>query len=349
MGDFRYAAIAAMLRTMSAMGVDRLLAPAFRGRGLILTMHHVWRGRDLPFQPNRILEIAPEFLASILTLIRAEGYDIAKLEEVPARLRNAGPPFVVLTFDDGYRDNLTEALPVLRAASAPFTLYVTPGFADRTAPLWWRDLEDVVRLQDRLDVPFPGGAESFASATGPEKRAAFEAIYWRLRRGPEETLDAVIGAMARQAGIDRLARLDQLCMRWDELAAIAAEPLCTIGAHTLTHPMLAKHGDERVREEIFGSRRVIAERLGCEVRHFSYPVGDPASAGQREFSIARAAGFETAVTTRPGVLHAAHADHLLALPRISLNGLFQRPNEVRALLSGLPTAMQNRFRRLNVA
>lgn len=349
MGDFRYAAIAAMLRTMSALGVDRMLAPAFRGRGLILTMHHVWRGRDLPFQPNRILEIAPEFLDRIIRLIRAEGYDIAPLDEVPARLRSAGPPFVVLTFDDGYRDNLTEALPVLRANSAPFTLYVTTGFADIAAPLWWRDLEDLVRNAERLDVPFPEGTQSFSCANGSEKRAAFEAIYWRLRRGPEQTLDAVIGEMSRRAGIDRLERVHQLCMRWDELATMAADPLCTIGAHTLTHPMLAKHDDDRVREEIFGSRRIIAEKLGCQLRHFSYPVGDPASAGQREFAIARAAGFETAVTTRPGVLYPAHADHLLALPRISLNGLFQRPNEVRALLSGLPTAMQNRFRRLNVA
>ena len=349
MGDFRYAAIAAMLRTMSAMGVDRLLAPAFRGRGLILTMHHVWRGRDLPFQPNRILEIAPEFLESVIRLIRAEGYDIAPLDEVPARLRSAGPPFVVLAFDDGYRDNMTEALPVLRRASAPFTVYVTTGFADCTTPLWWRDLEDVVRGADRLDVPFPDGVQSFATATGNEKRAAFETIYWRLRRGPEEILNGVIGDMARRAGVDRLGRVERLCLRWEELAAMAADPLCTIGAHTLTHPMLAKHPEEKVRAEIFGSRRIIAEKLGCDVRHLSYPVGDPASAGQREFAIARAAGFETAVTTRPGVLHAAHADHLLALPRISLNGLFQRPNEVRALLSGLPTAMQNRFRQLNVA
>ena len=107
MGDFRYAAIAAMLRAMSATGVDRLLAPAFRGRGLILTMHHVWRGRDLPFQPNRILEIAPEFLDAVIRMIRAEGYDIAPIGEVPQRLRSPGPPFAVLTFDDGYRDNLT--------------------------------------------------------------------------------------------------------------------------------------------------------------------------------------------------------------------------------------------------
>ena len=137
-------------------------------------------------------------------------------------------------------------------------------------------------------------------------------------------------------------------MRWDELRMMAAEPLCTVGAHTMTHPMLAKHADDIARHEVTASKRRLEEEFGRDVRHFSYPVGDPASAGLREFAIARAAGFETAVTTRPGVLFPEHAAHLMALPRMSLNGLFQTVGEVRTLLSGLPTAMQNRFRRLNV-
>lgn len=348
MGDFRYAAISAMLRAMSVTRLDRLAAPLFCGRGVILTMHHVWRGRELPFQPNRILEIAPEFLDAVIHMIRGEGYDIAPIAEVPERLRRAGPRFVVLTFDDGYRDNLRQALPVLQANSAPFTMYVTTGFAEATAPLWWRDLEEIVGKSDSLIVPFPEGAETFATATGPAKRAAFDAIYWRLREGPEEVLWQVIAEMSAAAGIDRLGRVEYLCMRWDELRTIAADPLCTIGAHTLTHPMLARHDEALVRHEIVESRRIIEQQLGRDVRHFSYPVGDAASAGPREFALARAAGFETAVTTRPGVLHPEHANHLHALPRISLNGLFQTAGEVRTLLSGLPTAMQNRLRKVNV-
>ena len=169
-----------MLRAFNVTRIDRAAAPFLAGRGVILTMHHVWRGRTLPFQPNRILEIAPEFLDAVLKMIRAEGYDIASMDEVPVRLRQPGPRFVVLTFDDGYRDNLTEALPVLKANSAPFTLYLTPGFADMEAPLWWRDLEDVVTKVDSIEVPYPEGAQTYASGSGPEKRSAFEQIYWRL-------------------------------------------------------------------------------------------------------------------------------------------------------------------------
>lgn len=340
MSDFRYAAIAALLRLLRLTGATRALAPAFRGRGVILTMHHVRPAAPGSFQPNRILEITPEFLDEVIGLVADHGYDIAALDEVPARLASDGPPFAVLTFDDGYRDNVDHALPVLRRHRAPFTMYVTTGFADATAPLWWLDLEQAIAVQDHVTVWLPGGPQHLATATAEEKKAAFETIYWALRPGPEGTLREAIARLAADAGIDPLLRTRALCLRWDGLRALAADPLCTIGAHTLTHPMLAKHAPDIARREMAESRAIIAEQLGREVRHLSYPVGDAGSAGPREFSLARAVGFETAVTTRPGVLFADHRAHLTALPRISVNGLFQAPRYLRALLSGVPFALR---------
>ena len=349
MSDFRYTAISALLTLLRLTGATRALAPAFRGRGVILTMHHVRPARDHAFAPNRILEITPAFLEEVIVLLRDQGYDIAAMDEVPARLRADGPPFAVLTFDDGYRDNAACAVPVLKKHRAPFTLFVTTGFADATAPLWWLDLEDAIAAQDHVTAWLPGGPVILPAATPEEKKTAFETIYWALRPGPESALRATIARLAADAGIDPLIRTRDLCLRWNEIRALAADPLCTIGAHTLTHPMLAKHAAEIAREEMSASKTIIEEQLGREVRHFSFPVGDSGSAGPREFSLARAAGFETAVTTRPGVLFADHLAHLTALPRISVNGLFQRRGDVAALLSGVPTALQNRGRRLNVA
>jgi hypothetical protein len=78
-------------------------------------------------------------------------------------------------------------------------------------------------------------------------------------------------------------------------------------------------------------------------------VGDPTSAGPREFRIALDLGFKTAVTTRPGVLFRKHRDHLTALPRISVNGEFQQQRYLKVLMSGAATAMWNGFRRVNAA
>jgi len=84
-------------------------------------------------------------------------------------------------------------------------------------------------------------------------------------------------------------------------------------------------------------------------KHLAYPVGDPTSAGAREFRIAGELGFTTAVTTRPGVLFRAHREHLMALPRISLHGEHQQLRYVRVLVSGAATAVWNGFRQVNAA
>jgi peptidoglycan/xylan/chitin deacetylase (PgdA/CDA1 family) len=97
------------------------------------------------------------------------------------------------------------------------------------------------------------------------------------------------------------------------------------------------------------SASVIAAALGKRPEHFSYPVGDASAAGPRDFRIAGELGFKTAVTTRPGVLFPEHRDHLTALPRISLNGEYQRLRYVQVLLSGSATAFWNRFRRVDAA
>jgi peptidoglycan/xylan/chitin deacetylase (PgdA/CDA1 family) len=138
-------------------------------------------------------------------------------------------------------------------------------------------------------------------------------------------------------------------MTWAELAQLAADPLVTIGAHTVNHVMLAKVSERQARSEMAMSRSVIEASLGVRPDHLAYPVGDAAAAGPREFAIAAEVGFKTAVTTRPGVLFRAHSTHLMALPRISLNGEYQRERYARVLLSGAATAMWNGFRKVNAA
>ena len=97
------------------------------------------------------------------------------------------------------------------------------------------------------------------------------------------------------------------------------------------------------------SRAALEARLKRAVKAFAYPVGDPASAGAREFALAKDLGFTAAGTTRPGLLYAGHARHLTALPRVSLNGLWQDGSYLEVLLSGGPLALWNRGRRINVA
>lgn len=346
----RHDLFATGFRALAATGADRWLAPVSRGCGVILTFHHVRPASFGEFAPNRLLEITPGFLDVAVRTIRAKGFEIIPLDELPLRLeRRGGPPFAVLTFDDGYRDNLDHAAPVLRRHGAPWTLFVTAGFAEGRGRLWWLELEEAVAWLDRVRLSLDGETLDLPSSTAAEKQSAFDAVYWRLRKGPEDALLETIGGLARSAGVDAGRLVGGLCLGWDGIAALARDPNVTIGAHTVTHPMLAKHDEASARREIEESKAVIEDRLGRAVHHFAYPVGDPTSAGAREFRLAREAGFATAVTTRPGHLFQGHKDHLHALPRVSMNGLFQSEAALASLLSGVPFLAVNRGRRLNVA
>jgi peptidoglycan/xylan/chitin deacetylase (PgdA/CDA1 family) len=349
--NLRHKAFSATFAAISATGADRWGRGLAQGAGVILTLHHVRPRGAGGFRPNGLLEIMPDFLDRTLSLIRAEGYDLVSLDEALALLSapRKGRFFVALTFDDGYRDNVEQAWPVLAKHGAPWTLFVTAGFADRTARLWWLELEEAIAALPQVNVTLPDGPFTANTGSDAEKQRAFDGLYWRLRRQPEATLLSAIADLAKQAGIDSTVLVERECLPWETLRALAGAPGVTIGAHTLTHPMLAKHDEASARSEIVESKARLEKELGIPVRHFAYPVGDPTSAGPRDFALAKAAGFASAVTTRPGHLFAEHADHPHALPRVSLNGLHQSEAALRALLSGLPFWLWNRGRRVNVA
>ena len=348
--SLRHRAFSAIFGAIAATRADRWGRGLAQGAGVILTLHHVRPQGTQGFQPNGLLEITPDFLDRALTLIRAEGYDLVSLDEAVARLSapRKGRFFVALTFDDGYRDNVEQAWPVLAKHGAPWTLFVTTGFADRTARLWWLELEEAIRALPQVNVTLPDGPFTARTDSDREKQRAFDGLYWRLRKQPETILLSVISDLAAQAGIDPVALVERECLPWDTLRALAGAPGVTIGAHTLSHPMLAKHDETFARTEIVAGKARLEAELNVPIRHFAYPVGDPTSAGPRDFALAKAAGFTSAVTTRPGHLFAKHSAHLHALPRVSLNGLHQSEAAVRALLSGLPFWLWNRGRRLNI-
>jgi len=334
---------------LGALRADAWLRPIARGAGVILMFHHVrpWTARE--FAPNRILEITPAFLDRTLALLRELDFDLVPLDGVPARLeRGAARPFAALTFDDGYRDNVEHAWPVLRRHGAPWTLFVTADYAAGRGRLWWLELEEAIARLDHLSLEIDGARIERPCATPAEKAAVFEEVYWALRAGPEERLLAATAGLAARAGLDTAALVRSLCLGWDEIGVLAGDPEVTIGAHTISHPMLKKHPPERARHEIVASKAAIEERLRRPVRHFAYPVGDPTSAGPREFALAAEAGFATAVTTRPGHVFAAHSAHLHALPRVSINGAFQTDAALRAMLSGVPFLAWNRGRRVKI-
>jgi peptidoglycan/xylan/chitin deacetylase (PgdA/CDA1 family) len=310
---------------LSVTRLTALIRNLSSARGIIFTLHRVLPDDPADFAPNAILQVKPDFLDYAIRRVRALGFDIVDLDEAVRRIEADFhvKRFAVFTFDDAYRDNLKYALPILRRHQCPFTLYVPTALVDGVGEVWWQALEDIIAAQQAIALEVDGETDYVPTATLTEKQAAYDQIYARMRTMPESERVALIRDLARKYSYDLQAQCRSLIMDWPELKTFAADQLCTIGAHTVHHYELGKLPPDQARSEIEQSLRVLGAQFGKRPMHLSYPIGGRASAGPREYQLARDLGLRSAVTTIPGGLYRRHRDALTALPRVSLNGLFQ--------------------------
>ncbi len=352
MKQLRNNVIRAGLDALYYTGAHRMLRPLLAGVGSIFMLHHVRPARDDMFQPNRHLEITPNFLREVLAHVRSLGVDIVSMDEAHRRMheRDFSRRYACFTFDDGYRDNRDHALPVMREYKAPFTVYVASDFAEGTGRLWWVALERVIAKARTIEIIRDGAAVRLEAGDTAAKQRAFAQVHDWLRTLRDDTeVQRAVSDLCARHGVDDAAIARELCMSWNELKPFAGDPLVTIGAHTISHCNLARESDINAACEMRISRERIENKLQKSARHFAYPYGDRTAAAAREFSMAREFGFSTAVTTRPGMLFAENAEHPTALPRISLNGNYQSARFLTVLTSGAATAMWNGFRRVDAA
>lgn len=319
-----------------------MLAPLTQGCGAVFMMHNVRPARTDAFQPNRHLEITPEFLRVAVERIRANGYEIISIDEAVDLLKSGygSRRYAVLTFDDGYRDNLEVAYPILKELQAPFTVFVATGLVDRTSELWWLALERIIAENDEIVFSESGKAGDIKCATVSEKNACFDklAAHLKLELG-EQDQRSVIRALAKKYALDLAALADEQVMDWDEVRQLASDPLVTIGAHTHDHFALARLDAAAARADVMKGLTRLEEELGRRPKHFAYPYGKSHAVSLRDADILRDIGFASSVTTLPGVLQSANAKNPLMLPRVSLNGRFQEPAVVDEYLTGAPFAL----------
>ncbi|WP_417684216.1 polysaccharide deacetylase family protein [Roseibium sp.] len=329
-------------KVLHGSGLSRLLAPFTQGCGAIFMMHHVRADQERSFRPNQHLEITPEFLRECVDRIRRNGYEILAMDEAVDLLKSGygRKRYAVLTFDDGYRDNLEVAYPVLKELGAPFTIYVATGLIDRQSDLWWIALEHMIAANDELVLSEDGSGTGISCRTLQEKNACYHQLtQWLTHEVGELEQRQIIQRLAERYDFDLAALVDRLMMTWDDLRQLASEPLVTLGAHTHGHHALARLSEEDARKDIMtGVYRMQAE-LGRKPKHFAYPYGNQVAVSERDARLLADIGFNSAVTTFPGVLKSVNARSPMLLPRVSLNGRFQDAYVIDQYLTGAPFAL----------
>lgn len=296
-----------------------LAAPFYKGKGQILMLHRIVPASGEMRIHNTVNEITPEKLEELLTFYKRHNVDIISLDDVGRYLSEKRRYFVVFTFDDGYRDNLTLALPVFQRYNVPFTVYITTGFSDRTISIWWYQLENILLENEEMSFKWGNQSYEFNCADKEQKESVFNTIRRMIIDTPYVQQRQYVESAFEQYVSDPFLMTEKLAMSWEEVSQLAASPLVTIGAHTLNHAALNQLSEDEVRDECMGSKELLDDKIGKPIQHFSYPFGSAREIGKRECAIVRKCGFKTATTTRLGSIFSEHRDHLHALPRIPIS------------------------------
>lgn len=325
----------------SALANSAGLMKAARGSGVIFTLHHVRPETPSVAGPNRHLEITPEFLDLAIAQLKVLGYDFIALSDVPARLQSpSARPFAAFTLDDGYRNNAEHALPVFARHGVPFTVFIAQGLAEHRQPLWWEIMGRLLRENDRISFDFGDGSETLDLRTSVKQLDTFFRFASYVWSRDETDAVGRLCGLAERYGIDPLAITRELIMGPQELKDFAANPLVSLGAHTVTHRKLCRITAEETASEMRKSADWLADLTGTRPTAIAYPYGSRDAVGPREFRTARDLGFVIGLTTQPGMLTGADLARPTALPRVSLNGYYQQARYVRALASGIPFALK---------
>jgi peptidoglycan/xylan/chitin deacetylase (PgdA/CDA1 family) len=272
-----------------------------RRRPLILRYHRVYPdGREPLYElgvPRALFEAHLDFLVRHFTVVGLEDVCAAVIEgrRPPRRV-------AAITFDDGYKDNLTEALPALRARRLPATVFVAAGLVESGGHFWWDRCAAAVANAPRGThlIRIGSSSERVALEGLPSRRQVVDRVCEHLKVMPHAAAMECLAGLEESFG--RTRGPGHAVLTWAEVRRLQAGGI-EIGSHTLDHPVLSRVGDKEAERQIVESRRLIEARLGSPVRFFAYPNGKRDDISPEVVAAVRRAGYRAAVTTiegRPG-------------------------------------------------
>lgn len=292
----------------------------FQGGVLVIGYHRLGDTADDPFD----LSVRPSDFAQHLEVLGGRARAMTFGHAARALAAGTLPPrAVVVTFDDGYADTLTQVLPLLERTGTPATIFVTTGAHGRQ--FWWDELADILLrprpLPPRLELALRGtrrswtfGAESREQSRVNDqarRRGALHALADELRELDVAARDEVLELIRQWSGYRPSPTPLHRSLTPEEIRALSRSPVVEIGAHTVSHPILSNLPETEQQAEAALSRVELEETTGTRVTSFSYPHG---AYSATTMAAVRRAGFAAACCSTPDVV--TKRSNVLALPRM---------------------------------
>jgi peptidoglycan/xylan/chitin deacetylase (PgdA/CDA1 family) len=284
------------LGTKLVARAGRTLMPATAdGRLSVMIFHRILEAFD-PMRPDETTAV--EFHRNMQTI--ASHFNVLSLSEGLRRLRDGSlPPYsICLTFDDGYRDNYTVALPILEEFGLTATFFVATDYING-GRMWNDAIVDIVRRwpEEQIDLS-QWGVPPIPLRTTDDRLAAKKSLQKWMRR---------IGIKGRDEMLDRLGKClpkgdsEDLMLSSEQIADLARRGM-EIGSHTRSHPILTRIDNDSARSEIVSAKSVLEDIAQRPVRYFAYPNGIPGDDyDKRHVRMVEEAGYDAAFSTAWGV------------------------------------------------
>jgi peptidoglycan/xylan/chitin deacetylase (PgdA/CDA1 family) len=266
---------------------------------VVLLYHRVTTLRADP----QLLAVSPDNFRAHLQFLK-NNFPLVRFEEDWSKVRK---PAIAITFDDGYADNVLEALPIIEEIGVPATFFVSTGTFGTWQEFWWDELEHLVLgehdFPDQFVLEDSRFGQTWPTAAEAERHVLFEEIQPSMRKLDADRREGWLRQFRRWAQTEAKACESHQTMTVEDLQRLARSRWVTVGAHTVTHSALSCLTPEKQRQEIMSSKTQLESWLGHEITVFSYPFGTKEDYDQLTVSLCKEAGFVKAAANFPAQAH----------------------------------------------
>jgi peptidoglycan/xylan/chitin deacetylase (PgdA/CDA1 family) len=272
----------------------RYVANLFDEPAIVLLYHRV---TNLPVDSQQLSVTPGNFYFQVDYL--KKNYSLLRIDEF-VHLLTGKKKFpkrsVILTFDDGYRDNHTEARPILESLNVQALFFITTSLLGTKKELWWDDLERIMVLNDSnppsLTLAIHNRKYHFATATKDERERSYTALHPIIKYLTPSSRDQVFDFLYSWGGVQAAGRETHRLMSHDDVVQFSRSPSVVLGAHTHTHTPLSILPKNEQRSEMQTSRTILESLTKSPIRYFSYPFGLKKDYTRDTMRIAKELGYE---------------------------------------------------------
>lgn len=306
-----------LARTLDVTGCARLLRTARSWNGvLILNYHRIGQPAGSLFDPNLWSASAEDFDRQLSFVTK--NFDVIGLHDLEFALSQPRGRSVMITFDDGYRDNYSTAFPILQSHGVPATFFIATGFLDRPRVPWWDEIAWMTRTTSVDVLAANEWLPSSVPLSKQDRDPAFRRFLAVYKSLGDELTGEYLDFLADALGTDRCSSslASEMWMTWDMLREMQAGGM-SFGGHTVTHPILANSTADQQDWEVGECQRRLQSELGVSIDAFSYPNGQSSDFNEFTRAALRQHSYRWGFTFCGGYCRPGQLDHF-ALPRTAI-------------------------------